>query len=268
MNNQTFMLAGIILCSLGGWYVVLTKYLAVKQMIKDPDDDLSHVPGMGPPPMGHMPYAVPPNMLQPELLGMPQDEAASMGPAPAIPLTTAAEKRDICNQTCMLHLLGFGIISGIPFLNVILPTLFWLWKKEQHPFLAKQGREVINFHITYTLIQFFCLGVGILFIRFMPSSAAKLFAFTKVVRIVFSSGMYLPFNVFTILPFFWACIVMIRGAVAAYHGVSYKYPAAQQFLFANNAGAKPQNPIPANAAQAPDTQQAPGPAANNRMSFG
>ena len=69
--------------------------------------------------------------------------------APAIAVATPAttptnEKRLICNQAFMLHITGFGIISGVPFLNVILPTLFWLWKMEQHQYIAA-AKKLLTF---------------------------------------------------------------------------------------------------------------------------
>ncbi len=273
MNNQTFILAGIVLCSFGGWYVVVTKYLALKKMIKDPDNPLPpHIPGMGPPPVGNVAYIPEDDPFVPQSMYAPHREPTMAAPTPppvsapqsAVPLTTALEKRQICNYACILHLSGFAIITGVPFLNIMLPAIFWLWKKETHPFFAKQGREVINFQITYTLIQFLCLGAGVLFIRYMPATATKLFAFTKVTQIVFSSGMHVPYNVFTVLPFFWCCIVMVRGAVAAYHGINYKYPVAQQFIYASAA----QQPAQQTNVSPTVPPEPPKPAITRKVSFG
>lgn len=303
MDNQTFIIASVILCSLGGWYVVVTKYLALKQMVKDKNNDIpQHIPGMGPPPVSNIPFTIPEEFLgQEEYLDdeelymqeqeaiqarqrmqqrMQQEAAPQSTPVtaptpayvapPLLTLSPSEEKRLICNHASIMHLLGFGIISGVPFLNVLLPTVFWLWKKEQHHYIEKQGKEVINFQITFSLIQFLCLGAGVLFIRYMPSHAEKLFAFTKITRIVFSSGMYLPFNVFTVIPFFWCCIVMIRGAVAAYHGLTYKYPGTQQFLFSNNPAPKQAmvQRQPAAAPRQPTSPTRPSSASANKVSFG
>ncbi len=244
MESQTFILASIVLCSLGGWYVVLTKYLALRDMVKDPKDKLPpHVPGMGPAPVSDSTFMFPEGLLPAEQHGMFAHLQAAKGGV----RNPQLEKRIICNQTCILHLLGFGIIAGVPFLNILLPTMYWLWHKEQHPFFAKQGFEIINFQITVSILQFICLGAGTLFIRFMPESAANLFAYTRIMKLVFSSSMYVPFNIFTALPFFWACVVMIRGAVAAYHGVAYKYPMTQHFLLmpsSNNTPPQTSKPNP------------------------
>jgi uncharacterized Tic20 family protein len=283
MNNQTILIASIILCSLGGWYVVMSKYFALKKILQaetnakqsrphvavapqassrraveapiympDPFPETEyvpgeHIPGMGPPPLPNMPYRVPPEVVtalqqrQQEVINntaiqqqlnshtaMQQQRSESV-------TNVNNRKREVCNWGCMLHVSGMALITGIPFLNIIAPLLLWLWKKEQHPFLAKQGREVVNFQITYTFIQFLCLGLGTLFVWLSPAAATYLFELTRPVRVVFATSMYLPFNIFTVLPFFWACVMIVRGAVAAYHGISYRYPLSQPFIFEGSA---------------------------------
>lgn len=238
MNNQTFIIAGLVLCNVSAWYVLLTKYLELKQMTKNLNNgNALHIPGMGPLPLDDIPFTMPNDLLEQLQSRASQANTESSTAHAHVPSlqTTYTNRRIICNLACVFHISGFAIITGIPFLNILAPTILWLWKKESHAFLAKQGREVINFQITFTIIQFLALGLGSLCIYFMPNFTAKLFSATKIVSIVFSSSMYLPFNVFTIVPFFWCCIAMLRGAIAAYNGIHYKYPAAQEFIFASKA---------------------------------
>lgn len=263
MTNNNLIFTSIVLCSLGGWYVVLTKYLELKAMMKNkinknnaelhakplepvspdfhrvPEDfefDGQHTPGMGPPPNANLPFNIPEDLLatmRSKLRATSQQPAPDSQPSPKPQLSdrSATSKRVICNWTSIIHLSGLTIVLGIPFLNIIAPALLWLFKKEQHPFLAKQGREVVNFQITLSLIQFLFLGLGALFVWLMPHTAGALFAATKTLRIIFSTGMHLPYNIFTVLPFYWGCIVIVRGAVSAYHGIAYKYPYSQPFIF-------------------------------------
>src|SRR3982751_2490757 len=122
MDNQTFIIACLITCSLGGWYVVISKYLALKHMIKDPDDEMTaHIPGMGPPPISHEPFSVAPDLMQSTPNNNYEAETSNPAPNPQIPITTAQEKRQLCNMACVLHLLGFAIVTGVPFLNVLFP---------------------------------------------------------------------------------------------------------------------------------------------------
>jgi len=267
MTNQNLIFVSIVLCSLGGWYVVLTKYLELKAMMKDKSNNHNniplhneplepvspdfnklpenfefngkHIPGMGPPPNANVPFTIPEDLLstmRSKLRAAAHQAASQQSTSPIASKqqsqdSTTVSKRIICNWAAIIHLSGLTIILGIPFLNIIAPAVLWLLKKEQHPFLAKQGREVVNFQITFSLIQFLFLGLGAMFIWWWPHAAEALLASTKTLRVVFSTSMHLPYNMFTVLPFYWACIVAVRGAVAAYHGIAYKYPYAQPFIF-------------------------------------
>ncbi len=275
MTNQNLIFVSIVLCSLGGWYVVLTKYLELKAIMKnnksnnniqlhtEPLEPVSpdfnklpenfefngkHIPGMGPPPNANIPFNIPEDLLstmrnklrsaahqaaahQNAMQQTTQRTTSSQSQQYPQDPSAAISKRIICNWAAIIHLSGLTIVLGIPFLNIIAPAMLWLLKKEQHPFLAKQGREVVNFQITFTLIQFLFLGFGAMFIWLWPHSAEGLFTWTKTLRVVFSTSMHLPYNIFTVLPFYWGCIVAVRGAVAAYHGIAYKYPYAQPFIF-------------------------------------
>jgi uncharacterized Tic20 family protein len=208
-----------------------------------------HIPGLGPPPLSKMGFHIPPEALAHMKQNMStsnnnnsnmssnmnnnniRDSKVENKTQPEQTMAKEIHKRLVCNWTCILHLSGFALLTGIPFLNIVVPTVLWLLQKEEHPFLAKQGREIINFQITLSLILFLCLGMGVTFVWLFPSAATSLFAWTKTVRIIFSTGLNMPFNLFTALPFFWACVLMVRGSVAAYHGLAFQYPYAQQFLF-------------------------------------
>lgn len=297
MTNQILITIIVVMCSLGGWYVVLGKYLELKAMLKAKEaaterpneidrfenpvdqqarylpEDLDfangqHIPGMGPPPLANMPFNIPPELLAtlkhkaPPPTDMPQKTNLNT--------TTEgdAQKRLVCNWASVLHISGLALVTGIPFLNIILPTILWLIKKEQHPYLAKQGREVINFQITLTVIQFLCLGLGALFIWILPSVATGLFAWTKTLRVVFATGMHLPFNIFTVVPFFWGCGLIIRGAVAAYNGLAFKYPYSQPFLFTGVAARRTEQTNPIIQRKEPQLKPEPSNPGIGKISFG
>lgn len=235
MKIQTLSIASLALCNLSAWYVLLTKYLELKHMVKDFSKNIpTHIPGMGPPPPSDIPFTMPEGLVIDEPRTARREPYVSAETPQQPHIRGDVHGRLACNFACILHVSGFALITGIPFLNILVPTILWLWKKEEHVFLDKQGRAVINFQITFTVVQFLVLGLGALCIYLMPNLTARLFSATKVVSIVFSSSMYIPFNIFTLVPFFWGCISMLRGAVAAYNGIDYKYPSAQEFIFANN----------------------------------
>ncbi len=272
MNNQVLGVSIVVICSIAGWYVVLHKYFMLKAMLKTRASQVAqpntssahtpmgppsqpilsqpqatkflqdiefalenHIPGMGPPPLASMPFSLPPEVLatMKQAAKSTHEVNQTMDATKKIPIEQEQQKRLVCNWASIIHISGLAIITGIPFLNVIIPVILWLLKKEQHPYLLKQGREVINFQITWSIIQFICLGLGSAFIWVYPTAAANLLAWTKTIRIVFATGMYIPFNLFTALPFFWGLVLTIRGAVAAYHGLAFKYPYTQQFILEN-----------------------------------
>jgi len=59
------------------------------------------------------------------------------------------------------HLAALGLFIGIPFGNVIGPLLIWLLKKDDHPFIADQARESLNFQISL-FIYGICAGILVL----------------------------------------------------------------------------------------------------------
>jgi len=122
------------------------------------------------------------------------------------------------NYASILHLSGMLILTGIPFINIIVPACLWLAQKEQDPIIDLHGRIVLNFQITITLLQLVLLSLGTLLVWWAPGFIKELLDATRTLKIVFSTAYYLPFNLFTFIPFIFAIILGIIGAIAAYHG--------------------------------------------------
>ncbi|WP_330631603.1 DUF4870 domain-containing protein [Halocatena halophila] len=51
----------------------------------------------------------------------------------------------------LLHASGYAGLVLIPFVNVICPFVLWLLKKEESEFLDQNGRNAVNFQITWTI---------------------------------------------------------------------------------------------------------------------
>jgi len=298
MTNQVLISTLVVLCSLGGWYVILHKYLALKAMVKakttpaakvaaepplptvddfNTSDYLSmglgrHVPGMGPAPLFPETLQMSPEFLANMQHDIPKPTESPSRPQAADNFNAAepdVEKNRICSWAAMMHLSGFSIVTGVLFINVIIPTILWLLKKDQHTYLAKQGREVINFQITLTFIQIISLGLGSFFIWLFPSAAATLLEWTRTIRIVFSTSMYVPFNLFSAVPFIWGCVLMVRGTVAASYGLAFKYPYAQPFIIESKSAGLNQKFIKAKApAVKPTTKNTPNKMMANKINFG
>ncbi len=106
----------------------------------------------------------------------------------------------------LTHLLGLSIFVGIPFGNVVGPLIIYMIKKDEYEFVREQGREVLNFQITWSLIFIISailivLGIGIL--------------------------MLIAFGIA------WLVLVIV-GAVTASNGNSYHYPFTINFLKKEN----------------------------------
>lgn len=62
----------------------------------------------------------------------------------------------------MCHLSSFaGVIAPIPFINLIAPLIIWMVKKDEHPFIDDNGREVLNFQISLAIYSAIGLVIGL-----------------------------------------------------------------------------------------------------------
>ena len=72
------------------------------------------------------------------------DEPPERAEAPSI----GSEER---TWAVLAHAGGFlGIL--VPFGNILGPLLIWAIKKDEHPFVAANGRNAVNFQVTWTII--------------------------------------------------------------------------------------------------------------------
>ena len=97
----------------------------------------------------------------------------------------------------LTHLIALSLIIGIPFGNIIGPLVVYLVKKDEYEFVKEQGREVLNFQITWTII-------------FIASTI-----------LIFVGIGFLMLIAFGIA---WLVLVIV-GTVTASGGVNYRYHA-------------------------------------------
>lgn len=92
--------------------------------------------------------------------------------------------------------IGLGPVGP---LAVLLPIILWLTCKDRSPYVDDHGREVINFGLSFVLLN--------------------------VVLAVTVVGLLL-------IPVLWvvALISVIRGAIAAGHGEYFRYPLTFRFF--------------------------------------
>lgn len=107
----------------------------------------------------------------------------------------ATGNSDEKNMVVLLHALSF--ITG--FLG---PLIIWLMKREDSTLIDQQGKEVLNFHISFYIYTFVSALSMILFIGFI------IFPIVMLIYLV----------------------LMIVGLVKALNGGQYNYPLTIQFL--------------------------------------
>ena len=102
----------------------------------------------------------------------------------------------------LTHLAALATLIGIPFGNIIGPLIIYLIKKDEFEFVDDQGKEVLNFQITWSIIFIVSailifVGIGVL--------------------------MLIGFGIA------WLVLVIV-GTVAANNGQYYRYPFTYRFL--------------------------------------
>lgn len=100
------------------------------------------------------------------------------------------------------HLAALSGLIGIPFGSVLGPLIIYLIKKDEYEFVKDQGKEVLNFQITWSLIF-----------------------------IISAIMIFVGIGIFMLIGFGIAWIVLvIVGTVAANNGQYYRYPFTIKFL--------------------------------------
>ncbi len=81
--------------------------------------------------------------------------------APDLPPAYHAATRDERNWAMFCHLISF---SGyvVPFGNIFGPLVMWLLKREEWPLADDQGKESLNFQITWTI--YFLISIVLCFV--------------------------------------------------------------------------------------------------------
>lgn len=87
-------------------------------------------------------------------------------------------------------------MPALPILNIVAPLVLWLIKKDSMPFVNDQGKEVLNFQITVSIIIFACM---LTFWLLLP------------IAIAFVVGI-------------GALVMMIIAAIQSNEGKPYRYP--------------------------------------------
>ncbi|TXD51057.1 MULTISPECIES: DUF4870 domain-containing protein [unclassified Polaribacter] len=134
----------------------------------------------------------------------------------------------------LLHICAFaGFI--FPFGNIITPLIAWQTLKNRSVFLDEQGKEAVNFNISYTLYAF------LVTLAFIPFAIGSLFSnhhnnlnwsnFNNNFNIELNTIVgFIGFGSVATILYLIAIALVIVAAVKAREGENYKYPFTIKFI--------------------------------------
>jgi len=132
----------------------------------------------------------------------------------------------------LIHISAFAGFM-IPFGSIIVPLVLWQTLKDRSRFLDEQGKEAVNFNISYALYVFI-LGVSV--IPFAFNSLFNHFRHYNDFDFDFNfsdGGGFFGFfgiaSLITILGFI-KVILIILAALKSKEGENYKYPLTIKFI--------------------------------------
>jgi uncharacterized Tic20 family protein len=138
------------------------------------------------------------------------------------------------NQNTNAFLIHISAFAGFlfPFGHIITPLIAWQTLKERSPFLDRQGKEAVNFNLSYTLYAF------ILTLTFIPFAIGSFFRnmshFDNLkINFDFNNNNILGFiGVGTIsgILYLVGIALVIIASLKAKDGEDYKYPFTIKFI--------------------------------------
>ncbi len=129
----------------------------------------------------------------------------------------------------LIHISAFAGFL-FPFGNIITPLIAWQTLKDRSSFLDEQGKEAVNFNISYAL-YIFILGISVLPLFF--GSIFNSFDNFNDINIHFSSDNLFSFVGLTSIVGIVGLIkfaLIIIAAIKAREGENYKYPFTIKFI--------------------------------------
>lgn len=141
------------------------------------------------------------------------------------------------NQNTNAFLIHISAFAGFmfPFGNIITPLIAWQTLKERSTFLDEQGKEAVNFNISYTLYVF------LLSILFIPFAFGALFNNHRNhlnwnnLNFNFDLGFdnfysFLGFGSIAGIIYIIGIALVIIASIKAKNGEDYKYPFTIKFV--------------------------------------
>ena len=132
-------------------------------------------------------------------------QALAPAPAPGAPVIVDDNARQWALFAHLSALLG-SLVGGLSFLG---PMIIYLVKKDEHPFIADQAREALNFNLS-VLLYFVVVGIATFVLVFIVIGLL-------LIPVLIAMGIA------------WL-VLTIMAAVKANGGEAYRYPLTIRFV--------------------------------------
>ena len=144
------------------------------------------------------------------------------------------KKNNQNTNACLIHISAFaGFV--FPFGQIITPLIAWQTLKDRSPFLDEQGKEAINFNLSYTLYAFI-LSIALipLFFRsfFTNFNSFNSFNNFKWNLDLSTNNLFsiMGLGSISVILYLVGISLIIIAALKAKEGESYKYPFTIKFI--------------------------------------
>ena len=115
---------------------------------------------------------------------------------------TAKNEKDARMWGMFCHLSALSGMVGVPLGGILGPLIIWLIKREEIPFVNDQGKEALNFQLSFTI---YFIVAGILVFALVGLLLLPLLAIVNLVYVIIAS-------------------------VKANEGIAYRYPFTIRFF--------------------------------------
>lgn len=113
------------------------------------------------------------------------------------------------------HLSALIMLVGVPLGNILGPLVIWLAKRQEYEFVDDQGKEALNFQITFTLVEIALFVLIFLLVFGAPLRHEP----NAILPVIFLPAILIMMGLFVL-----NTGLVIMAAIRSNEGTSYRYP--------------------------------------------
>ncbi|MDR9405189.1 MAG: DUF4870 domain-containing protein [Halothece sp. Uz-M2-17] len=130
----------------------------------------------------------------------------------------------VCHLTGLVWIPLYWLEFPLPLVNIIVPGVVWLVKREESEYVDLQGREALNFQIAlvgYSVVLFILGVIG--FFIYLAIFGADVNSSVGAIALVMKGIAWAGRGV-AIITMLWSLALVLNAAVRAKKGQIYFYP--------------------------------------------